>query len=206
MRRAKLLWKGSGSWEFQALLVSGWSYREKFWKFDLKKIGGAMNILGARVKRVFPPSWPVFLDGRPGRLLDWSICYVSLLPVPSHAVFLFILFFRFKGRAHMTWRTLEVSGASSRIPGSLIFSILSFTRTPPKSGTQEIFSQTEFLGQTSRSVHSWRGGQRRQQRGSKAGQTDRQTNSDPRSARQRRVYGLSSSRPRSSSRSRSKKL
>ena len=139
MRRAKLLWKGSGSWEFQALLVSGWSYREKFWK-----IGGAMNILGARVKRVFPPSWPVFLDGRPGRLLDWSIDPSVLLNYCLfHLLQCSLLFFSFVliGRAHTTWKTLEGSGASLRIPGSLIFSTLSFTRTPPKSGTQgNIFS------------------------------------------------------------------
>ena len=139
MRRAKLLWKGSGSWEFQALLVSGWSSREKFWKFDFKKIGGAMNILGARVKRVFPPSLPVFLDGRPGRLLDWSIDPSVLLNYCFfHLMQCSLLFFSIVliGRAHTTWRTLEGSEASLRIPGSLKFSILSFSHTPHKSGTQ----------------------------------------------------------------------
>ena len=147
MRRVRQLWKGSGSWEFQALLVSGWSYREKFWKFDLKKIGGAMNILGARVKRVFPPSWQAFLDGRPGSLLYWSIDPSVSLHCLFHLMQCSLLFFSFvlKGRAHMTWRTLEGSGASSRIPGSWIFSTLSFTRTPPKSETQEKFFSDRVL-------------------------------------------------------------
>ena len=165
MRRARQLWKGSGGSEFQALLVSGWSYREKFWK-----IGGAMNILGARVRRVFPPSWPVFLDGRPGRLLDWSICSASLLLVPSHAVFLVILFIRFNRQSSHDLE--DVGGIRAKFEDSRFFYILySFLYMYPtlEWNPRKHFFQTEFSGQTSRNLHSWRGNQRRQHRGSKAG-------------------------------------
>ena len=148
MRRVRQLWKGSGSWEFQALLVSGWSYREKFWKFDLKKIGGAMNILGARVKRVFPPSWQAFLDGRPGSLLYWSIDPSVSLHCLFHLMQCSLLFFSFVLKAELTWL-----GGRWRDPGQvrgfqvLGYSLLFPLHVPhPRVEPKEIFFQTEFSG------------------------------------------------------------
>ena len=111
-----------------------------------------MNILGARVKRVFPPSWPVFLDGRPGRLLDWSVCFASLLLVPSHAVFLVILFFRFKRQSSHDLE--DVGGIRGKFEDSRFFDILYsflYTHVPssfhvhvPRVGTKNFFRQSSL--------------------------------------------------------------
>ena len=95
-----------------------------------------MSFLGARVKRVFPPSWPVFLDGRPGRLLDWSIDPSVLL---HYCLFhlmqrsFVILFFRFKRQSSHDLE--DVGGIRGKFEDSRFLDILySFLYTYP---TQE---------------------------------------------------------------------
>ena len=77
----------------------------------------------------------------------WTDPSVLLHYCLFHLMQFSLLFFSFVliGRAHTTWRTLEGSGASSRIPGSFIFSTLSFTRTTPKSGNKENFFRQSSL-------------------------------------------------------------